>query len=103
LGTKVHTEARRFAREDYDILLIGHEGHEEVIGTTGQAPDRIHLVDGPEDADAVTVRDPKRVAFLHQTTLSVDETMATVHALRERFPDLQGPPSDDICYATQNR
>jgi 4-hydroxy-3-methylbut-2-enyl diphosphate reductase len=103
LVTKVHTEARRFAREDYDILLIGHEGHEEVVGTTGQAPDRIHLVDGPEDAAAVTVRDPKRVAFLSQTTLSVDETMTTVHALRERFPLLQGPPSDDICYATQNR
>jgi 4-hydroxy-3-methylbut-2-enyl diphosphate reductase len=103
LVTKVHGEARRFAQEDYDILLIGHEGHEEVIGTTGQAPDRIHLVDGPDDAAAVTVRDPKHVAFLSQTTLSVDETMATVHALRERFPELQGPPSDDICYATQNR
>ncbi|OAA24213.1 4-hydroxy-3-methylbut-2-enyl diphosphate reductase [Frankia sp. EI5c] len=103
LVTKVHSEARRFAKEDLDILLIGHEGHEEVVGTTGQAPDRIHLVDGPEDAAAVKVRDPKRVAFLSQTTLSVDETMTTVKALRERFPHLQGPPSDDICYATQNR
>jgi 4-hydroxy-3-methylbut-2-enyl diphosphate reductase len=103
LVTKVHSEARRFAREDYDILLIGHAGHEEVVGTTGQAPDRIHLVDGPEDAAAVKVRDPKHVAYLSQTTLSVDETMMTVDALRERFPHLTGPPSDDICYATQNR
>jgi 4-hydroxy-3-methylbut-2-enyl diphosphate reductase len=103
LVTKVHSEARRFAREDYDILLIGHEGHEEVVGTTGQAPDRIHLVDGPEDAAGVKVRDPSRVAYLSQTTLSVDETVTTVEALRERFPHLQGPPSDDICYATQNR
>jgi 4-hydroxy-3-methylbut-2-enyl diphosphate reductase len=103
LVTKVHSEARRFAREDYDILLIGHEGHEEVVGTTGQAPDRIHLVDGPEDAAGVKVRDPQRVAYLSQTTLSVDETMTTVHALRERFPHLQGPPNSDICYATQNR
>ena len=103
LVTKVHSEARRFAREDYDILLIGHEGHEEVVGTTGQAPDRIHLVDGPEDAAGVKVRDPKRVAYLSQTTLSVDETMTTVDALRERFPHLTGPPNSDICYATQNR
>ncbi|MBL7498626.1 4-hydroxy-3-methylbut-2-enyl diphosphate reductase [Frankia sp. CNm7] len=103
LVTKVHHEARRFAREDYDILLIGHEGHEEVVGTTGQAPDRIHLVDGPEDAAGVSVRDPKRVAYLSQTTLSVDETMETVEALRERFPHLTGPPNSDICYATQNR
>jgi 4-hydroxy-3-methylbut-2-enyl diphosphate reductase len=103
LVTKVHSEARRFAREDYDILLIGHEGHEEVVGTTGQAPDRIHLVDGPEDAADVKVRDPKRVAYLSQTTLSVDETMTTVDALRERFPHLTGPPNSDICYATQNR
>ncbi|WP_163553507.1 4-hydroxy-3-methylbut-2-enyl diphosphate reductase [Candidatus Frankia alpina] len=103
LVSKVHSEARRFAREDYDILLIGHEGHEEVVGTTGQAPDRIHLVDGPEDAARVKVRNPEHVAFLSQTTLSVDETQTTVKALRERFPHLQGPPSDDICYATQNR
>jgi 4-hydroxy-3-methylbut-2-enyl diphosphate reductase len=103
LVTKVHTEARRFAKEDYDILLIGHHGHEEVIGTTGQAPDQIHLVDGDEDAAKVVVRDPGRVAYLSQTTLSVDETEETVHALRKRFPLLQGPPSGDICYATQNR
>lgn len=103
LVSKVHSEARRFAREDYDILLIGHEGHEEVVGTTGQAPDRIHLVDGVEDAAAVKVRNPEHVAFLSQTTLSVDETMTTVNALRERFPHLQGPPNSDICYATQNR
>ncbi|HWH28966.1 MAG TPA: 4-hydroxy-3-methylbut-2-enyl diphosphate reductase [Mycobacteriales bacterium] len=103
LVTKVHLEARRFAREDLDIVLIGHEGHEEVIGTTGQAPERIHLVDGPEEAAQVEVRDPAKVAYLSQTTLSVDETNVTIDALRERFPLLQGPPSDDICYATQNR
>lgn len=103
LVTKVHLEARRFAAEDLDIVLIGHEGHEEVIGTTGQAPDRIHLVDGVEEAMAVQVRDPARVAYVSQTTLSVDETTVTVDALRERFPLLQGPPSADICYATQNR
>jgi 4-hydroxy-3-methylbut-2-enyl diphosphate reductase len=103
LVTKVHHEARRFAREDFDIVLIGHEGHEEVIGTTGQAPDRIHLVDTPEEAAAVVPRDPNRVAWLSQTTLSVDETLRTVDALREAFPALTSPPSDDICYATQNR
>jgi len=103
LVTKVHVEARRFAADDYDILLIGHEGHEEVVGTTGQAPENIHLVDGVDEAAAVQVRDPRRVAYLSQTTLSVDETMQTVAALRQRFPLLQGPPSDDICYATQNR
>jgi 4-hydroxy-3-methylbut-2-enyl diphosphate reductase len=103
LVTKVHNEARRFAAQDYDILLIGHEGHEEVIGTTGEAPARIHLVDGPEDSDGVRVRDPAKVAWLSQTTLSVDETTQTVAALRERFPQLLDPPSDDICYATQNR
>jgi 4-hydroxy-3-methylbut-2-enyl diphosphate reductase len=101
--TKVHNEARRFSAEDYDIVLIGHEGHEEVIGTTGQAPDHIKLVDGPADVAGVVVRDPDRVVWLSQTTLSVDETMETVRALRERFPNLQSPPSDDICYATQNR
>src|SRR5947209_16558362 len=78
LVTKVHAEARRFDREDYDILLIGHDGHEEVIGTTGEAPDRVHLVDGPEAVDAIEVRDPTRVAWLSQTTLSVDETLETV-------------------------
>jgi 4-hydroxy-3-methylbut-2-enyl diphosphate reductase len=101
--TKVHLEARRFAKDDLDIVLIGHEGHEEVIGTTGQAPEHIHLVDGPAEAAAVEVRDPAKVAYLSQTTLSVDETNVTIDALRERFPLLQGPPSADICYATQNR
>jgi 4-hydroxy-3-methylbut-2-enyl diphosphate reductase len=103
LVTKVHNEARRFAAQDYDILLIGHEGHEEVVGTTGEAPARIHLVDGPEDSGNVQIRDPAKVAWLSQTTLSVDETNETVTALRERFPLLIDPPSDDICYATQNR
>jgi 4-hydroxy-3-methylbut-2-enyl diphosphate reductase len=103
LVTKVHAEARRFDREGYDILLIGHEGHEEVIGTTGEAPDRVHLVDGPDAVDAIEVRDPARVSWLSQTTLSVDETLETVAALRRRFPLLVDPPSDDICYATQNR
>jgi 4-hydroxy-3-methylbut-2-enyl diphosphate reductase len=103
LVTKVHLEAKRFAAEDVDIVLIGHEGHEEVVGTTGQAPEHIHLVDGIEEAAAVQVRDPAKVAYLSQTTLSVDETNVTVDALRKRFPLLQGPPSDDICYATQNR
>jgi 4-hydroxy-3-methylbut-2-en-1-yl diphosphate reductase len=103
LVTKVHNEARRFAAQDYDILLIGHEGHEEVIGTTGEAPAHIHLVDGPAGSDSVEVRDPAKVAWLSQTTLSVDETTQTVAALRKRFPQLLDPPSDDICYATQNR
>ena len=103
LVTKVHNEARRFADAGYDILLIGHEGHEEVEGTAGEAPDRVRLVDGPADAARVPVRDPERVVWLSQTTLSVDETMQTVAALRERFPALADPPSDDICYATSNR
>ncbi|GAA4963719.1 4-hydroxy-3-methylbut-2-enyl diphosphate reductase [Yinghuangia aomiensis] len=103
LVTKVHKEAVRFAEEDYDILLIGHEGHEEVIGTTGEAPDHITLVDGPDDVADVEVRDPSKVVWLSQTTLSVDETLATVDALKTKFPLLQSPPSDDICYATQNR
>jgi 4-hydroxy-3-methylbut-2-enyl diphosphate reductase len=103
LVTKVHQEARRFANDDYDILLIGHEGHEEVVGTSGEAPEHITLVDGPDAVDDVQVRDPEKVVWLSQTTLSVDETMQTVAALRERFPLLQSPPSDDICYATQNR
>jgi len=103
LVTKVHNEARRFASGDYDILLIGHEGHEEVVGTTGEAPERVTLVDGPEGAASVEVRDPAKVVWLSQTTLSVDETVQTVAALRERFPQLIDPPSDDICYATQNR
>jgi len=103
LVTKVHLEARRFAAQDYDILLIGHEGHEEVVGTTEEAPANITLVDGPDDVANVTVRDPAKVAWLSQTTLSVDETVASVERLRERFPMLVDPPSDDICYATQNR
>jgi 4-hydroxy-3-methylbut-2-enyl diphosphate reductase len=103
LVTKVHNEARRFAAQGYDILLIGHEGHEEVVGTTGEAPDHIRLVDGPRASDRTEVRDPAKVAWLSQTTLSVDETQQTVDALRKRFPLLIDPPSDDICYATQNR
>ncbi|MFB9235228.1 4-hydroxy-3-methylbut-2-enyl diphosphate reductase [Plantactinospora siamensis] len=103
LVTKVHQEARRFAAEDYDILLIGHEGHEEVIGTAGEAPAHVQLVDGPEDADTVVVRDPEKVVWLSQTTLSVDETLETVARLKRRLPMLQSPPSDDICYATSNR
>ncbi|WP_219414839.1 4-hydroxy-3-methylbut-2-enyl diphosphate reductase [Pseudonocardia nigra] len=103
LVTKVHHEAKRFAREDYDILLVGHHGHEEVEGTAGEAPEHIQLVETAADVAAVEVRDPEKVVWLSQTTLSVDETMETVRALRERFPSLQNPPSDDICYATQNR
>ncbi len=103
LVTKVHAEVRRFASADYDILLIGHAGHEEVVGTMGEAADRIHLVDSPEDVDNVQVRDPERVVWLSQTTLSVDETLQTVARLQQRFPALKSPPSDDICYATQNR
>ena len=103
LVTKVHQEAKRFAREDFDILLVGHAGHEEVEGTSGEAPSHIQLVETAADVDAVSVRDPQKIVWLSQTTLSVDETMDTVRALRERFPTLQNPPSDDICYATQNR
>src|SRR6516225_245025 len=103
LVTKVHNEARRFAAQGYEILLIGHEGHEEVIGTTGEAPEHIKLVDSAEDAAKIEVKDPAKVAWLSQTTLSVDETNQTVDALRERLPLLIDPPSDDICYATQNR
>ncbi|AVL99944.1 4-hydroxy-3-methylbut-2-enyl diphosphate reductase [Gordonia iterans] len=103
LVTKVHQEAKRFARDDYDIVLIGHEGHEEVEGTAGEAPEHIQLVDGPEAVENVQVRDESKVIWLSQTTLSVDETMETVHRLREKLPLLNDPPSDDICYATQNR
>jgi 4-hydroxy-3-methylbut-2-en-1-yl diphosphate reductase len=103
LVTKVHHEARRFAAEDYDILLIGHAGHEEVEGTAGEAPAHVQLVQTPEDVAGVVVRDPDKVSWLSQTTLSVDETMTIVDAIRERFPRLVDPPSDDICYATQNR
>ena len=101
--TKVHHEAKRFASDDYDILLIGHEGHEEVEGTAGEAPEHIQLVQSPADVAGIVVRDPAQVAWLSQTTLSVDETLETVAAIRERFPLLLDPPSDDICYATQNR
>ena len=101
LVTKVHREVQRFAKEDYDILLIGHEGHEEVEGTAGEAPDKVQIVDVA--IEGVRVRDPKKLIWLSQTTLSVDETMETVVRLREKFPTLQNPPSDDICYATQNR
>jgi 4-hydroxy-3-methylbut-2-enyl diphosphate reductase len=103
LVTKVHREAVRFARDDFEILLIGHEGHEEVEGTAGEAPEHVTVVNSPEEADRVEVRDPSKVVWLSQTTLSVDETMETVRRLRERFPELHDPPSDDICYATQNR
>jgi 4-hydroxy-3-methylbut-2-enyl diphosphate reductase len=103
LVTKVHHEVKRFAKEDYDILLIGHEGHEEVEGTAGEAPDSVQLVDGPHGVESAKVREGKEVIWLSQTTLSVDETLATVDALKKRFPNLQNPPSDDICYATQNR
>ena len=103
LVTKVHNEARRFADDDYDILLIGHEGHEEVEGTSGEAPRHITLVQSPAAVADVEVRDPNKVAWLSQTTLSVDETMETVGRLRQQFPNLLDPPSDDICYATQNR
>jgi 4-hydroxy-3-methylbut-2-en-1-yl diphosphate reductase len=103
LVTKVHHEARRFAKDDYDILLIGHAGHEEVEGTAGEAPENIQLVQTPADVADIEVRDPAKVSWLSQTTLSVDETMTIVEALRERFPQLLDPPSDDICYATQNR
>jgi len=103
LVTKVHREAVRFARDDFEILLIGHDGHEEVEGTAGEAPDHVTVVNSPAEADRVVVKDPSKVVWLSQTTLSVDETMETVRRLRERFPELQDPPSDDICYATQNR
>ena len=103
LVTKVHAEARRFANEGYQILLVGHEGHEEVVGTMGEAPDAMVLVEDSADAERVTVPENERLVWLSQTTLSVDETLATVGALKERFPHLVSPPSDDICYATQNR
>jgi len=103
LVTKVHLEARRFAGEDRTILLIGHEGHEEVIGTTGQAPDRTILVQTLEQARTLDVPDPSRLSYLTQTTLAVDDTQRIVDVLAERFPALEGPPREDICYATQNR
>ncbi|TBN58582.1 4-hydroxy-3-methylbut-2-enyl diphosphate reductase [Glaciihabitans arcticus] len=103
LVTKVHREAVRFAKQDKHILLIGHTGHEEVEGTMGHAPDQTTLVTSPADVPGLVVADPDNLVWLSQTTLSVDETMETVRLLRERFPNLQDPPSDDICYATQNR
>jgi len=103
LVTKVHREAVRFARDDFEILLIGHTGHEEVEGTMGHAPERTTLVNSPADVPNIVVKNPDHLVWLSQTTLSVDETMETVRLLRERFPNLQDPPSDDICYATQNR
>ena len=103
LVTKVHHEARRFANSGYQILLIGHEGHEEVEGTAGEAPEAITVVESPEDADRIELDPDRPVAWLSQTTLSVDETMQTVDRLRQRLPLLIDPPSDDICYATQNR
>ena len=103
LVTKVHLEARRFAEDDRTIILIGHAGHEEVEGTSGQAPDRTILVQSIDEAESVEVPDPGRLSYLTQTTLSVDETNQIVEVLRSRFPEIQGPPREDICYATQNR
>lgn len=103
LVTKVHHEAKRFASEDYRILLIGHEGHEEVEGTAGEVPDHITIVETPDDVAGLEFPEGTKLSWLSQTTLSVDETMETVDRLREKFPQLQDPPSDDICYATQNR
>ncbi|ASE10982.1 4-hydroxy-3-methylbut-2-enyl diphosphate reductase [Kocuria rhizophila] len=103
LVTKVHREAVRFAKNDYEILLIGHVGHEEVEGTFGEAPEHIQIVNSPEDVDTLEVHDPDKVVWLSQTTLSVDETMETVNRLRAKFPNMIDPPSDDICYATSNR
>jgi 4-hydroxy-3-methylbut-2-enyl diphosphate reductase len=103
LVTKVHAEARRFAGEGFNIILVGHEGHEEVVGTMGEAPDAMTLVQDPAEARSLELTDDRQLVWLSQTTLSVDETNATVDVLRERFPNLISPPSDDICYATQNR
>ena len=103
LVTKVHREALRFAKADYDIVLVGHEGHEEVEGTQGEAPDHIQVVGDPESVNQVEVRDREKVVWLSQTTLSLDETRETVERLRKRFPELSDPPSEDICFATQNR
>lgn len=103
LVTKVHNEVKRFARAGYQILLIGHEGHEEVEGTAGEAPDVVHLVDGVESVDRLNFPDDEKLVWLSQTTLSVDETMQIVRLLKAKFPHLADPPSDDICYATQNR
>ena len=103
LVTKVHNEAKRFAKDGYKIILIGHEGHEEVEGTMGEAPDNMVLVDGLDQVEKLEVKEGEKIAWLSQTTLSVDETLETVHALKKKLPLLMDPPSDDICYATQNR
>src|SRR5881392_2076181 len=103
LVTKVHVEAKKFAAQGYTIVLIGHAGHEEVEGTMGEAPDHIVLIETEEDVDRLEVEDPERVAYISQTTLSVDETTAIIARLRERFPAIVGPRTDDICYATTNR
>jgi 4-hydroxy-3-methylbut-2-enyl diphosphate reductase len=103
LVTKVHREAVRFAQDGYTIVLVGHDGHEEVEGTMGEAPERIVLVQSEDDVDALRVEDPERIAYITQTTLSVDETDSIVARLRERFPQIVGPRTDDICYATTNR
>ncbi|MGH2785155.1 MAG: 4-hydroxy-3-methylbut-2-enyl diphosphate reductase [Actinomycetota bacterium] len=103
LVTKVHNEARKFAGDGFDIVLIGHEGHEEVIGTMGEAPSSITLIGTPEEAEHLTLANPDKVAYLSQTTLSVDETNEVIDVLRKRFPAIEGPPREDICYATQNR
>src|SRR6185436_13955678 len=103
LVTKVHREALKFAADGYTIVLIGHAGHEEVEGTMGEAPDRIVLVETEEDVDNLVVEDPTKIAYISQTTLSVDETRAIINRLRERFPSITGPRTDDICYATTNR
>jgi 4-hydroxy-3-methylbut-2-enyl diphosphate reductase len=103
LVAKVHAEARRFAQNGFDIVLVGHEGHEEVDGTFGEAPDRMHVIASAEEIEDLEVEDPQRVAYLTQTTLAVDDTLEVIDALRTRFPALVGPSSSDICYATQNR
>jgi len=103
LVTKVHLEATRYAREGYSIILVGHADHDEVVGTMGEAPDRMFLIAHPEDVDRLNVPDPEKVAYLTQTTLSVDDTRDCIEALRRRFPRIVGPSKDDICYATQNR
>jgi 4-hydroxy-3-methylbut-2-en-1-yl diphosphate reductase len=103
LVTKVHLEAIKYAREGYTILLIGHEGHDEVVGTMGEAPDRMVLVESAEDVERLEVPDPDKVAYLTQTTLSVDDANVVIAALRKKFPRIANPPRDDICYATQNR
>jgi 4-hydroxy-3-methylbut-2-en-1-yl diphosphate reductase len=103
LVTKVHVEAKKFAAQGYTIVLIGHSGHEEVEGTMGEAPDSIVLVESEQDVDELEVEDPSRMAYISQTTLSVDETQSVIRRLRERFPEIVGPRTDDICYATTNR